>query len=343
MFIDYARIKIQAGNGGKGCISFRREKYVPKGGPDGGPGGKGGDVIAVGNGNINTLLDYRYLKHFKAKKGQHGSGNNRAGKTGEDLILQFPLGTIIYEINDGKREILAEIDYHEQREIIAKGGRGGKGNSSFCSSTNQAPRIAEDGIPGAEKELELELKLIADVGLVGFPNAGKSTLLSKVSAAQPKIANYPFTTLEPSLGVVSVQEYSSFVIADIPGIIEGAHEGKGLGLQFLRHIERTRVLLFLIDCHVRNPAKDYQILRSELREHDKHLDRKPHLIALNKIDTIKPEIREKRIEELKEMFSAHQPDQIIMISAITGENLEELKASLFQVVRKSDSENKSLD
>ena len=343
MFIDYARIKVQAGNGGKGCISFRREKFVPKGGPDGGQGGKGGDIIAVGNENVNTLLEYRYLKHFKAKKGQHGSGNNKTGRSGEDLILQFPLGTLIYDISSGKRELIAEIDYNEQRVVIARGGIGGRGNSSFASSTNQAPRIAEDGYKGEERDLELELKLIADVGLVGFPNAGKSTLLGRVSAAQPKIANYPFTTLEPSLGVVSAGEYQSFVIADIPGIIEGAHEGKGLGLQFLRHIERTRVLLFLIDINSPDPHHDYQVLRGELSEYDKHLSKKPQHIALNKIDTIPVEEREKRIKQITDRFLKDPTDQIFLISAITGENLDLLINSLFETVKRNDAENKSLD
>ncbi|MBW6515833.1 MAG: GTPase ObgE [Candidatus Cloacimonetes bacterium] len=343
MFIDYARIKVHAGNGGKGCISFRREKFVPKGGPDGGDGGKGGDIIAVGNENINTLLEYRYLKLYKAKRGQHGSGKNKTGRSGESRVLQFPLGTIIYDITEGKRELLAEIDQHNQQKVIAKGGMGGKGNASFASSTNRAPRTAEDGGIGEEKELELELKLIADVGLVGFPNAGKSTLLSKVSAAHPKIANYPFTTLEPSLGVVSMQDYSSFVIADIPGIIEGAHEGKGLGLQFLRHIERTRVLLFLIDINSSDPQHDYQVLSSELYEYDKHLQKKPHLIALNKLDTITGEARDKKIKELEEKFTKEHYEQIVLISAATGENVDRLKNELYRIVKKNDSENKVLD
>ncbi len=343
MFIDYARIKVFAGRGGKGCISFRREKYVPKGGPDGGHGGKGGDVIAIGNENINTLLEYRYLKHFKASKGQHGSGKNKTGKSGEDLVLNFPLGTVIYDITDGKREVVAEIDYHNQREIIARGGAGGKGNAAFATSTNQAPREAEDGRPGEERELELELKLIADVGLVGFPNAGKSTLLSRVSAAQPRIANYPFTTLEPSLGVVSAGDYNSFVIADIPGIIEGAHEGKGLGLQFLRHIERTRVLLFLIDINSPDPQHDYRVLRTELSEYDSHLDKKPHLVALNKIDTVAEDIRQKKMSLLQKSFTSDGQEQFVVISAVTGENLETLISELFSLVKKNDTENKSLD
>jgi|SRR5690554_2156482 len=343
MFIDYARIKVFAGRGGKGCISFRREKYVPKGGPDGGHGGKGGDIIAVGNENINTLLEYRYLKHFKASKGQHGSGKNKTGKSGEDLILYFPLGTVIYDIKDGKRNLVAEIDSHNQREVIARGGTGGKGNTAFATSTNQAPREAEDGQPGEERELELELKLIADIGLVGFPNAGKSTLLSRVSAAQPKIANYPFTTLEPSLGVVSVGDYNSFIIADIPGIIEGAHEGRGLGLQFLRHIERTKILLFLIDVNSPDPQHDYRVLRAELSEYDSHLDKKPHLVALNKIDTVAENIRQRKVAELHEKFTRDGQELIIVISAVTGENLEILISELFSLVKKNDSENKSLD
>lgn len=343
MFIDFARIKIKAGDGGKGCVSFRREKFVPKGGPDGGHGGKGGDVVAVGNENKNTLLEYRYQKHFKAKRGLHGSGNNKAGKSGENKILEFPLGTIIYDISDGKREIAAEIDNHNQQVVIAKGGYGGKGNASFASSTNQAPRIAQDGRSGEEKELEVELKLIADVGLVGFPNAGKSTLLSRISAAQPKIASYPFTTLEPSLGVVLMDDYKTFVIADIPGIIEGAHEGKGLGLQFLRHIERTRVLLFLIDINSNDPHHDYQVLSSELYEYDKHLQKKPHLIVLNKIDTLIGETYPHKMKELEDKFTKVMMDQIVMISAKTGDNLETLKHELCKIVQKNDTESKSLD
>lgn len=339
MFIDYAKIKVHAGNGGKGCISFRREKFVPKGGPDGGQGGKGGDIIAIGNENINTLLEYRYVKLYKAKRGQHGSGKNQTGKSGEDLLLQFPLGTIIYDITDGKKEKIAEIESHNMQVILARGGRGGRGNSAFCSSTNRAPRTAEDGEAGEDKELEIELKLIADVGLVGFPNAGKSTLLSKVSSAHPKIADYPFTTLEPSLGVVAADEYKTFVIADIPGIIEGAHQGKGLGLQFLRHIERTRVLLFLIDINSPDPKHDYLVLRDELAGYDQHLGQKPHLIALNKIDTVAEEERDRIKTELKNNFFRDLSEHVFFVSAVSGENTENLKKELFQIVKKHDREH----
>jgi len=264
MFIDYARIKVESGKGGDGCISFHREKFMPKGGPDGGDGGSGGNVIALGNENINTLIDFRYSKIIKAPKGKNGGGNNRTGASGSDFYVNFPLGTIIYDITDGKHEKIDEITVHGQKLILAKGGNGGRGNNRFKTSTHQAPRYAKPGGNAEYRELELELKLMADVGLVGFPNAGKSTLLSRVSEARPKIADYKFTTLEPSLGVVRIGEYASFVMADIPGIIEGAHDGKGLGIQFLRHIQRTKSLLFIIDINSVDPLNDYNILKEEL-------------------------------------------------------------------------------
>ncbi|MDR3627417.1 MAG: GTPase ObgE, partial [Ignavibacteriaceae bacterium] len=245
MFIDYAKIDLKAGDGGNGAVTFRREKYVPKGGPSGGNGGKGGDVIMEAHHNLSTLLDFRYKKHYTAQDGDAGANSLKDGKGGDDIIIQVPVGTTVKDAET--EEVLFDLDEDNKRVIIAKGGKGGKGNSNFATSINQTPRYAEPGRPGEEKNVILELKLIADVGLVGFPNAGKSTLISKISAARPKIADYPFTTLEPVLGIVKYKDYKSFTVADIPGIIEGASEGKGLGHKFLRHIERTKILLFLIE------------------------------------------------------------------------------------------------
>ncbi|MDD3051845.1 MAG: GTPase ObgE [Candidatus Cloacimonetes bacterium] len=338
MFIDYARIKISAGDGGHGCISFRREKFVPKGGPDGGDGGNGGDVVLVGDENINTLLTYRYQKFFNAQKGQNGSGKNQTGRSGEDILIKVPLGTEIFELIEEDKQKLCEVLHHDQRIVIAKGGRGGRGNSRFTSSVNQAPRYAEDGTLGEEKELELVLKLMADVGLVGFPNAGKSTLISRISNARPKVADYKFTTLEPSLGVVQVGDYSSFVMADIPGIIEGAHEGKGLGLQFLRHIQRTKTLLFLIDVNSNDPLYDFQVLKKELHLYDPYLDKKPHVIALSKIDTIPPEDRDETLVIMKREFEKKLHENIFVISSVSNENLEKLKEFLYQMIQKYNQE-----
>ena len=245
MFIDQARIFVKGGDGGNGCVAFRREKYVAMGGPFGGDGGRGGSVIFEADQGLSTLMDFRYNKHFKAKRGQHGKGKNQHGAGGEDLLVRVPVGTIIRDDDTG--EILADLTTHGQQCVVAHGGRGGRGNSRFASSTHKAPSMAENGEPGEERWIRLELKLLADVGLVGFPNAGKSTFISRVSAARPKIADYPFTTLVPNLGVVVTRDKESFVIADIPGLIEGAHQGAGLGHDFLRHIERTRVLLFILD------------------------------------------------------------------------------------------------
>lgn len=338
MFIDYSRIKVQSGRGGNGCVSFRREKFVPKGGPDGGDGGKGGDVIAAGNENLNTLIAYRFHKLFKAKNGQHGQGSDRTGACGENIYLEMPLGTVIYDITDGKHIRVGEIVEHQQQIILAKGGNGGRGNARFKSATNRAPRTAKPGGDMELKEIELELKLMADVGLVGFPNVGKSTLLSKVSDAHPKIADYKFTTLEPSLGVVQVSDYESFVMADIPGIIEGAHDGKGLGDQFLRHIQRTRILLFLIDMNSNDPFYDYQILKKELHLYDPFLDKKPHLIVLSKTDTINPDDKKELLKILTNEFESKFHEHIFTISSITGENLEKLKRTLFEMIKKNDQE-----
>ncbi|MCF7793885.1 MAG: GTPase ObgE [Candidatus Cloacimonetes bacterium] len=338
MFIDYSRIKVQSGKGGNGCVSFRREKFVAKGGPDGGDGGKGGDVIAVGNENINTLVAFRYNKLFKAKSGQHGQGSNRTGATGENIYLDLPLGTILFDITDGKHDRIGEVIEHGQEIVLAEGGNGGRGNARFKSATNRAPRTAKPGGNAELKEIELELKLMADVGLVGFPNAGKSTLLSKLSDAHPKIANYKFTTLEPSLGVVQVSDYESFVMADIPGIIEGAHDGKGLGDQFLRHIQRTRTLLFLIDINSNDPFQDYQVLKKELHMYDPFLDKKPHLIVLSKMDTLPEEDKNEMLKLLTREFETNLHEHVYSISSTSGENLNKLKRTLFEMIRKVDKE-----
>jgi len=333
MFLDFSRIKIESGAGGNGCVSFRREKFVAKGGPDGGDGGKGGDIIAKGNENINTLISYRFNKLFKAERGQHGQGSNKTGAQGSDKILDLPLGTEIYDITDGKREKIGEILKHDQETILAEGGNGGRGNTRFKSATNKSPRYAKPGGDGQFKELELVLKLMADVGLVGFPNAGKSTLLSKVSSAHPKIADYEFTTLAPSLGVVSVSDFESFVMADIPGIIEGAHDGKGLGDQFLKHIQRTKILLFLIDVDSADPLNDYQVLKKELHLYDPYLDTKPHLIALSKIDTIPENEKQEFFELLRNEFESKLHENILSISSVSGDNLKELINQLYKILK----------
>lgn len=330
LFIDYASIRIKAGNGGDGCISFRREKFMPKGGPDGGDGGRGGNIVAVGDSNINTLLDYRYKKLFKADNGKPGSGARKTGASGDDLYLKLPPGTEVFVIEeDGKKTKLADITNVGEEIILARGGHGGKGNVTFTNSVNQAPRKATPGRQTQEIQLELVLKLMADVGLVGFPNAGKSTLLSVLSAARPKIADYEFTTLEPMLGVVQVGEYKSFVMADIPGIIEGAHMGKGLGLQFLQHIQRTSTLLFLIDVHTEDPIEAYRTLRAELYLYDSFMDKKPYLIAISKIDTLDPELAEARLKELSELFKQELGEEILPISSVGGFKLDDLKYKLY--------------
>lgn len=336
MFIDYSRIKVEAGTGGSGCISFRREKFVAKGGPDGGDGGKGGDVIAVGNGNINTLIAFRFNKLFKGQKGANGDGSNCTGKSGDDYRIEFPLGTVIYDITDGKHEKLGEITEDGEELVLAKGGNGGRGNKRFATATNKAPRYAKQGGDAETFDLELELKLMADVGLVGFPNAGKSTLISTISQAHPKVANYEFTTLEPSLGVVQVSDFESFVMADIPGIIEGAHDGKGLGTQFLRHIQRTKTLLFLIDVNSNDPFEDYQVLKKELHMYDPYLDKKSHMIVLSKLDTIPEEDRDDILELLKKEFEEKLQEQIFTISSVAGMNLKKLRRDLFEMVKAED-------
>jgi len=335
MFIDYARIKIKSGNGGDGTISFRREKYVPKGGPDGGDGGRGGDVIAIGDSNLNTLLDYRYHKFFKAGNGKPGAGAKKTGSSGANCILRLPLGTEIYVLEENKKYKLADITQAGEKVILSAGGSGGKGNYNFATPTNQAPRIATPGVKTEEMELELVLKLMADVGLVGFPNAGKSTLLSVLSSARPKIADYEFTTLEPMLGVVYISDYQNFVMADIPGIIKGAHLGKGLGDQFLRHIQRTHLLLFLIDIATPDPLEAYRTLRSELYLYDSFMDKKPHLIVISKTDTLSPEDLKQKLTEIRNAFKKEYNDEIFAISAVSKDGLDELKYKIYNILQQS--------
>ncbi|SHE86014.1 GTP-binding protein [Desulfofundulus australicus DSM 11792] len=285
MFYDTAKIYVRGGDGGNGCVAFRREKYVPEGGPAGGDGGRGGNVILKVDPGLRTLVDFRYQRHYKAERGQHGMGKNMHGRQGEDLILRVPPGTVVRDAATG--EVIADLVYPGQEAVVARGGRGGRGNARFATAVNRAPRLAEKGEPGEERWLELELKLLADVGLVGFPNAGKSTLIARVSAARPKIASYPFTTLVPNLGVVRVGEGRSFVMADIPGLIEGAHAGAGLGHHFLRHTQRTRVLVHVLDIagsEGRDPLQDFEIVNRELALYDPDLAARPMVVAANKMD-----------------------------------------------------------
>jgi len=326
MFIDEAKITVRAGDGGHGCIAFRREKFVPKGGPSGGDGGSGGNVYFVADPHENTLLKFRFNHMFRADRGRHGEGSNRHGKTGEDVEVSVPLGTVVHDADTG--EVLHDFTEIGERVLIAKGGRGGHGNAHFASSVNRVPKRAQDGMPGEHKTLRLELKLLADVGLVGFPNVGKSTLISRISAARPKIADYPFTTLEPNLGVVAVDYDKSFVVADIPGLIAGAHLGHGLGIQFLRHIERTRLLLHLIDVSPaadRDPVKDLHTIESELAQHNPALPLKPTIVVATKMDVADPS----KVEELEQWCGQNSMD-VIRISSVTGEGLEELKRSIFR-------------
>lgn len=299
LFCDEVTIELKAGDGGDGCVSFRREKYVPMGGPDGGDGGKGGDVILRVNPHLNTLAYYYRHRRFRAENGRHGRGGRKTGASGEDLILEVPPGTVVRDAETG--EILADLTQPDQVVIVARGGRGGRGNAAFVSPTNQAPRIAERGEPGEFRRLHLELRLLADVGLIGKPNAGKSTLLAAVTAARPKIADYPFTTLHPHLGVVVLNDTASFVLADLPGLIEGAHRGVGLGLAFLRHVERTRVLLHLLDGLSADPVADYEAIRAELGHYNPDLLKRPEIIAFNKMDL--PEVQA-RWPEVEAAFAA---------------------------------------
>ncbi len=294
MFVDRAVIEVKAGTGGSGSDAFRREKGVPRGGPAGGDGGKGGDVVLVADPQLTTLLDYSYKRHYKAERGRHGEGKRRTGRSGQDLELRVPPGTVAYDADTD--ELLGELVEPGQRLVIARGGRGGRGNVHFATPTRQAPRRWEPGEEGEERRIRLELKLIADVGLVGEPNAGKSTFLATVTAARPRVADYPFTTLEPNLGVVNLGGFRSFVLADIPGIIEGAHEGRGLGHQFLRHIERTRTLALMVPVDAPDPQKEYDTLRSELEAYSPELARKPHCVVLTKVDLLAPGEAPPRLE-----------------------------------------------
>ncbi|MGC9002927.1 MAG: GTPase ObgE [Dictyoglomus sp.] len=319
MFIDRAKIYVKAGDGGNGCIAFRREKFVPKGGPAGGDGGKGGDVIIEADENLDTLLDFHYKRHYYAERGEHGKGKNQKGKDGKDLVIKVPVGTLIFDVETG--ELLADLVSHEQRVVVAKGGKGGRGNAHFATSTRQTPYFAEKGEKGEERWLYLELKLLADVGLLGLPNAGKSTLLSRISNATPEIAPYPFTTKTPNLGVVE-REDITFTVADIPGLIEGAHENKGMGDEFLRHIERTSVLVFVLDAAdmVNPPQRAYEILKKELYLYSPKLLEKPRIIAINKIDL--PEAQE-RIPEIEEWLK-NEGVPYVFISAKEGINIDKL-------------------
>lgn len=330
MFIDYAKIIIKSGDGGNGATSFRREKYVAAGGPDGGDGGKGGDVYFVVDPDSNTLIDFRFNKKFKAQNGENGRGSNCYGKSGEDCYIKVPLGTVVKDFKTGK--VIADLSEKGQKELVLKGGRGGKGNTHFATSTRQAPNFSIDGEKGKEKEVILELKSLADVGLVGFPNVGKSTILSKVTAATPKIADYHFTTINPNLGVVKTEHGDSFVIADIPGIIEGASEGTGLGLQFLRHVERTRLLLHVLDCagtEGRNPAQDFHKINEELKKYSEKLANRKQIIVANKMDSVQDDKNIKEVEKLAQENGL----ELYKISAATGEGLTELFHHVSEVIK----------
>lgn len=327
-FVDIARVEVKAGDGGVGCVSFRREKFVPKGGPDGGDGGRGGSVIVRVNRHLNTLLDFQYKRRYAAPRGEHGMGSLKTGKSGRDVVLEVPVGTLLRDAATG--EIVADLVAEGDEVILARGGRGGRGNAAFATSVNQAPREYELGTPGEEREVDLELKLLADVGLVGFPNAGKSTLISVISAARPKIAEYPFTTLVPNLGIVSAGESRSFVVADIPGLIEGAHEGKGLGTQFLRHVERTRVLVFLLDSTSPRPKTDYRILLNELKQFNIDLLEKPRIVVFTKTDITEPA----RVKKLAAMEFAGA--SVHAISAVTGVGVKKLVESMWRALSRLD-------
>ena len=336
MFVDEARIYVKAGDGGKGCVAFRREKFVPKGGPSGGDGGDGGSVVLVSTPNENTLLRYRYNREFRGDRGRHGEGSNCHGASGEDLVLEVPVGTQVYDEQSG--ELLHDFSAGAQRFIAAQGGHGGRGNARFAKSWHQAPREFEDGELGGERHLRLELKLLADVGLVGFPNAGKSTLISRISAARPKIADYPFTTLEPHLGVVSVDRdrkgtRRTFVVADLPGLIAGAHEGVGLGIRFLRHIERTRLLAQLVDVSdaaERDPVEDFEIIREELRASNESLAAKPFLVVATKLDAAIDRVNFHKLRE----YCRQQDFPLFAISAATGEGIPQLVRGMADAISK---------
>ena len=328
-FIDEAIITVQSGNGGKGCVSFRREKFIPRGGPDGGDGGKGGDIVLSTTSRKRTLYHFTYQKHFKAENGTHGQGNQKTGKNGLNLTIELPPGTLVIDADTG--HLIKDLVDTGETFVILKGGRGGQGNTKFKTSTHRTPRFAQPGEPGETKTLKLELKLLADVGIIGLPNAGKSTLIAAISSARPKIANYPFTTLTPSLGVVKTNRAEPFVVADIPGLIKGAHQGTGLGIKFLRHIERTRILIHLIDVSSidpDDPLNQYRTINQELVMYDEKLVQKPQIVVLNKLDL--PGVR-----KAAEIFqSALKDKKVLLISALAGQGLEQLKS---QIVRLLDS------
>jgi len=328
-FIDYVEIHVEGGHGGMGCVSFRREKYVPKGGPDGGDGGKGGSVILEVDPQLQTLQDIRYHSTYSAPDGKNGDSANKTGASGEDVILRVPPGTVVKDQETG--EVLADLTEEKRQFPVARGGNGGKGNTRFKTSTDQAPRKATPGFPGDERDIALELKLLADVGLVGFPNAGKSTLISRISAARPKIADYPFTTLTPNLGVVKYGDYGSFIVADIPGLIEGAHEGKGLGDQFLRHIERTSLLLFVIDVNSDDILEDYRDLEHELNEYSSTLAGKPRYLVISKMDTVQ---EQPDLGELPENII-----DVLPISSVQGAGLDTLRYEVGNALHKIKQHN----
>lgn len=324
MFIDFASVRIKAGNGGKGCISFRREKYVPKGGPDGGDGGRGGSVLFQADRNLHTLQDIVHHRTFRATSGGNGSGNNRHGADADDITIKVPVGTIIRDEESGG--VIADLVVHGESVVAANGGIGGRGNTSFKSATRRTPRHAEPGRPGEDRSVSLELKVLADVGLVGFPNAGKSTLLSVISSARPKIAEYPFTTLTPNLGIVKLPGFKSIVVADIPGLIEGAHAGKGLGIQFLRHVERTHLLTFLIDTQAEDIEHDYSIIKKELREFNSRLLRRKRIVVLTKSDLTIAPTRRRKMKDGTAVYT---------ISSVTGIGIEELKRIWWKIIHRS--------
>ncbi|MBI3262661.1 MAG: GTPase ObgE [Acidobacteria bacterium] len=337
MFVDEVDIRVSAGDGGRGCMSFRREKFVPRGGPDGGDGGTGGSVYIVASAHLNTLVTYRFHPEFHAARGTHGQGSNRTGHDGDDLVLEVPIGTVVYEraeaseADPGALRLVGDLARADQRLLVARGGRGGRGNARFATSTNRAPRRAEPGLEGERKTLALQLKLIADVGLVGFPNAGKSTLISRVSSAHPKIADYPFTTLTPHLGVVSLSDDRSFVMADVPGLIKGAHAGQGLGDRFLRHVERTKLLVHLVDvsgASGRDAVADFETIRRELSLFDEALVRKPQLGVANKIDALDDPALLPRLERRMRDFSI----PLFPISAVTGQGVPALLEAIWSAL-----------
>lgn len=334
MFIDEAKIRVKAGDGGNGCMAFRREKFVPRGGPSGGDGGKGGDVAMESSERHNTLVHFRFNPEHKAERGHHGEGSNKTGRDGGDVVLKVPVGTIVYDDESGEKAF--EFTQPDQRFIVARGGRGGRGNARFATSVHQAPREHESGRPGEERTYRLELKLLADVGLVGYPNVGKSTLISRISSARPKIADYPFTTLEPNLGVVAVgdaRDEVSFVVADIPGLIEGAHTGAGLGTQFLRHIERTRLLVHLVDVSDSSGrddvVKDVEVIMGELASFGAHLEEKPMIMVASKIDVANKD----KLAALKK-YCKKKKLKLYEISAVTGKGIEELKYAIAKEVER---------